>query len=177
MKLWINWIAAMLLAMAPMVLHLLWKKPKTDRSTYDLAGLITDPPASEAKEPLKSFGTIRPTDDVELSIEEIRNCLLKSRELSRPHAVKNTASLILEKDAKESADLSVEDALADLRTDKCEQMESQDCKTPTERESENVIRSSNHQNFPPSAPNNVPRVSKHHVSNIDAALEIRNRRV
>jgi hypothetical protein len=177
MKPWINWIAAMLLAMAPMVLHLLWMKPKTERSKYDLAGLITNPPASEAKEPLKSFGTIRPTDDVELSTEEIRNCLLKSRELSRPHAVKNTASLMLEKGATESADLSVEDALADLRTNRCEKMEPQNCKTPTEQENENVIRSSNPQNFSPCTGNNVRRGSKRHVSNIDAALEIRNRRV
>lgn len=176
MKLWINWIAAMLLAMVPMVLHLIWNKPKSESSSYDLAGIITNPPNTNAEESLRSFATIRSIDDVELPIQEIRNCLLRSRELSRAHAAKMTVGVTLEKRATESAGLSAGEALSELRAANKERPATQYNETQSEPESENVIRSNNPQNITQSPGNLGCGGSKRHVSNIDAALEIRSRR-
>lgn len=175
MKLWINWFAATLLAMMPMVLHLIWKKPKTENSTYDLAGLIVDPPSSEPKDPVKSFATIHSIDEVELPIQAIRDCLTRSRELSRPYAAKMKMGLSLEKSAKESVGLSADTALAALKTDNSEETRASKHETITETEEENVVRPNDTQNIAPSPSDYGRRSSHRHVRNVDAALEIRSR--
>ena len=176
MKLWINWIAATLLAMVPMVLHLIWCRPKSESSTYDLAGLIIDPPSSEPTKQLKSFATIRSIEEVELPIQVIRSCLIRSREMSRPHAVTMKAGLSLEKSVKQSVNLSADAALTALKIDNSEQAKAPNREKTAETEKENVVRP-NDSKIAAQSPGNHSRRSSHkHVRNVDAALAIRSRR-
>lgn len=180
MKLWINWICVMLLGLTPLILHLFMKKPRAQSLSYDLAGLISDPPNSEPDKPEKSFAKIRSIDEVDLPVEAIRNCLKKSRDLSRSHAVKNTKPVNLEKYDSEAAEISVDTLIGSLSSPAnlakdINRKEAETTKTQEvqpKKEADNVIRPSRTKIVQQSTASHNGNRSHSHVRNLDAVLEI-----
>ena len=170
----------MLFSLTPLVLHLLMKKPRSQSMSYDLAGLITDPPSFEPEKPVKSFAKIRPIEEVELPIDAIQQCLIASRDLSRPHAVQRSQPIALDAAEKAATEMPADKLIETFSTtvnlekdiDSKEATVAKQQTVQTHQESKNVVRQSNAkavQQRPADRGNN--RRSSH-VRNLDTVLDI-----
>ncbi len=185
MKLWINWISVMLLGLMPLVIHLFMKKPRSQSLSYDLAGLIGDPPIDKPQESKKSFAKIQSIEDVELSVEDIRRCLKVSRDLSRPHAAKSARPIALDKTESEATKLSADNLIKSFSSSVslAKEINSKETEIPkiqevqAKQESDDDIRQSRSEAVQQSTANHNSNRRHSHVRNLDVVLDIQaNRR-
>lgn len=167
----------MLLGLTPLVLHLFLKKPRSQSLSYDLAGLIGDQPIDKPTKPKKSFAKIRSIDEVELSVDDIRQCLKVSRDLSRPHAVKSAKPVALGKTESEATKMSADNLIESFSSSVSLTKDSHSREADTKQEPDNVIRQSRSKAVQQSTPNHNSNRRHSHVRNLDAVLDIQaNRR-
>jgi len=182
MKLWINWISAMLLGLTPLLLHLLIKKPRSQSLPYDLAGLLADPPSSEPETPKKSFAKNHSIDEVELPVDSIRQCLKESRDLSRPHAVQSAKSFALDQAERDATEMSAEKLLESLSSpiilekETCSEEPHEIQKNLANQEPNIVIRQSRAKIVQQSATNHDGNRRRNNVRNLDTVLDIQTSR-